>query len=80
MVIPPVLIVNVLVPTVTSVLIVVAVCAVMAPVKVVAAAPLISLMAPVLLGPFPFNENTSGMVNGVDPLISIAAPVPTKVL
>ena len=79
LVIAPVLIVNVFVPTVISVLIVDAVSAVIPPVKVVAAAPLISLIAPVLLGPLPFNLKTSGMVNALAPLISIAAPVPTNV-
>ena len=79
-VIAPVLIVNVFVPTVTSVFIVEAVCAVIPPVNVVAGAPAISLIAPVLLGPLPFNVNTSGIVKADAPLISIAAPVPTKVL
>jgi hypothetical protein len=79
-VIPPAM-VKVFVPEVISVFILEAEATVIVPDNVAAANELLSnLIAPVLLTPVPLIVIASGIVKADDPLISIAAPVPTKVL
>ena len=78
LVIPP-LIVKVFVPEAMSVLILDAAATVIVPDKVAAEAPVINLIAPVLLIPVPLTVMASGIVNVDAPLISIAALAPTNV-